>query len=983
MAMLFPFFPASAYDFELDGIYYNIDAENGTASVSKGEKTYKGEIFIPDEINIKGRTLKVVSLNCGFTASQITTISIGQYVSEIAFNDFEECNALKEIVFRDADEPIELISISYYSGGSHEVGLFYKLPLEKVYFGRTIILTKIEEGSSYTSTESPFVYSNYSGIKGSCNALEDVVFAGKCRIIPAGICENLSITSITVGESVNTIGADAFSKCSSLTRIIIDNINKFSSINFENTPQNGRFIYDNNGEVITSLHIDSQNISPYAFYSVQGIETISLSDSVKTVGDYAFSNIPSLNNVRIDGDINLGDGVFANNVNLNNVEIEQLSDIGDRMFYSSTSLSRISLPKTKSIGIAAFSKCINLEIIDVPQLTSIANEAFSCTKVNEIYLPLVTTLGDSVFNGCTELVSADLGVKVHSIGKLPFKNCNNLKSLTIKSLEPPIANGTFSNYTYVNTILKVPENSLDRYKASSPWSYFFEIAEVKLNYFQYENCIYYIDGESGILISIIDKDIEKLNIPGTINFNEKECVISDFLDNCFNDLTSVKEISFPSSFQKLPNIRSLRTLENVSVESNFLPESYFKDLVNLSYVDLGSQMIEIGNNSFEGCEKLQKICIPPSCIKIGNEAFLNCVSIESIDIPGSCNQIGNGAFNGMKNLRNVIIEDSNIPLSVGHNNKRSLSNTIVRFPNPSTLEERRTEFRNGYYDGLFYGLPIERLIINRNIELPRYYERTRGLSTSSYRIMYYDIIYYPPFYGLSKLKYVEIGENVSAICKNKIEAVVNAEPTTMEYKNFGQCNNIEIVVSNNHNAPIGGGFSQNAYENAILFLPNGSEESYKTDEYWKNFAHLSATSFVPIETISFDAEEFEIGFNESQQLKLIINPEDASIHSFKWSSSAPWVVRVSNDGIITSFETEGESIITATSTDGSDKSVSCKIIVRKSNAGIEDIYSSEEQRTYVVYNLQGIMVLRTEKIQDFQDLPAGIYIVNGKKTIIN
>ena len=130
-------------------------------------------------------------------------------------------------------------------------------------------------------------------------------------------------------------------------------------------------------------------------------------------------------------------------------------------------------------------------------------------------------------------------------------------------------------------------------------------------------------------------------------------------------------------------------------------------------------------------------------------------------------------------------------------------------------------------------------------------------------------------------------------------------------------------------------------------------------------------------------DEFEIGFNESYQLKPIINPEDASIQRVHWTSSSPTIVQISGDGIVSTSEKEGESIITATSTDGSNKSVSCKIVVRKSNAGIEGISSSEEQGTFVVYNLQGIMVLRTKLMQELQNLPAGIYIVNGKKTMIN
>ena len=88
---------------------------------------------------------------------------------------------------------------------------------------------------------------------------------------------------------------------------------------------------------------------------------------------------------------------------------------------------------------------------------------------------------------------------------------------------------------------------------------------------------------------------------------------------------------------------------------------------------------------------------------------------------------------------------------------------------------------------------------------------------------------------------MEIGENVTAICQNTIEVVSSAQSTTLKYTNFGGCNSIESVTSKNFTAPIGGGFTDTTYKNAILYLPNGGEESYKADNYWKNFLNIQTS----------------------------------------------------------------------------------------------------------------------------------------------
>lgn len=610
------------------------------------------------------------------------------------------------------------------------------------------------------------------------------------------------------------------------------------------------------------------------------------------------------------------------------------------------------------------------------------------------------------------------------------------------AINPPKYTGIFSNAVYISSKIFVPVNTQSLYAATTPWSNFWDITEDSslLAYFTQNRIIYEVlpDDE----VQIIGVDLEHLSdivISETVKYGERSFLLSSIAENAFRNNNKIRSISLPdniyilsdalfsgcsnlsvvnlprqtlklgsSTFMgcvKLEKIKipktvisigsscfrscsSLKTIDLTDIEITDLPENLFYDCSSLSEIRLPVGLKTIANQTFYNCKNLLSIDLN-SVQLIGDEAFYGCQSISELNIPSSCLQISNGVFNGMTSLRTVRFESGGV-IKIGHNGNLNVSSVITPFPNPSDVDERRTGFQNGYYDGLFYGLPIEHLVINRDIELPKYYERTIGTSTSSYSTVYNDIVYYPPFYGLTNLKSVEIGENVSAICKNQIEAVVNAVPTTMEYTNFGKCDNIEVVISNNPNAPIGGGFSQAAYESAYLFLPNGGVDSYKSDDYWKKFAHISETTIIPIESISFGSDDVIIDINDSKMLHPLIFPSEASIKTLKWSSSKPSIVNVSEDGVITTSSQVGEAIIKVSACDGTSMSASIKVIVQN-GSGISDVsadsrfdISVENGILYIrgkhntdtvsIYNVQGQLVILTYD-NEIELSTKGIYII--------
>ena len=90
---------AFAYDLKVDGIYYNLDMDNYTASVTSGDNKYAGDIVIPSIIQYKTVKFDVVKVEKGtFSSSEeLTSVEIGEGVTEIGDDAFEYSKNLVKV----------------------------------------------------------------------------------------------------------------------------------------------------------------------------------------------------------------------------------------------------------------------------------------------------------------------------------------------------------------------------------------------------------------------------------------------------------------------------------------------------------------------------------------------------------------------------------------------------------------------------------------------------------------------------------------------------------------------------------------------------------------------------------------------------------------------------------------------------------------------------------------------------------------------
>ena len=182
---------------------------------------------------------------------------------------------------------------------------------------------------------------------------------------PQGLKGNYSVK---VGTRI--ICDDAFSKCSSLTSIVISN--SVVSIG------DGAFKFSSLSNIVIPDSMTS--IGSGAFWGCCSLSNVVVPDSVTSIGNGAFRSCSSLSNVIIPNSVtSIGNGTFYGCRSLSNIGIPScVTNIANFLFCGCRSLSDIVIPDSvTSIGIGAFSNCRFLSNIVIPDsVTNIRRGAF-------------------------------------------------------------------------------------------------------------------------------------------------------------------------------------------------------------------------------------------------------------------------------------------------------------------------------------------------------------------------------------------------------------------------------------------------------------------------------------------------------------------------------------------------------------------------------------------------------------------------------
>ena len=188
-----------------------------------------------------------------------------------------------------------------------------------------------------------------------------------------------------------------------------------------------------------------------AFSECYSLQSVTIPNSVTSIGDGVFSGCYSLQSITIPNSVtSIGDNAFFLCESLQSVTIpNSVTSIGDNAFFLCESLQSVTIPNSvRNIGNNAFSDCKSLQSITIPNsVTSIGDEAFySCESLQSITIPnSVTSIGDEAFCSCESLQSVTIPNSVTSIGEGTFCWCKSLQSITIPNSVRNIGNNAFSD----------------------------------------------------------------------------------------------------------------------------------------------------------------------------------------------------------------------------------------------------------------------------------------------------------------------------------------------------------------------------------------------------------------------------------------------------------------------------------------------------------------------------------------------------------
>ena len=237
-------------------------------------------------------------------------------------------------------------------------------------------ITSDSESVSVTYTTSAYpTASKHSSYSGNIVIPSKVTYSGKTYTVKVidfdAFCWCDGLTSVTIPNSVTSIGGYAFSKCSGLSKVNIESIESWCSINFSSITSHPFFSSENghlfmNGTEVTSLTIPQSisKLNSFVFYGCSGLTSVTIPNSLTSIGAYAFYRCDGLTSVTIPNSVtSIGGYAFSNCSGLTSVTIpNSVTSIGEGAFRNCSSLASVNIPKTVTdIGSYAFYGCSALE----------------------------------------------------------------------------------------------------------------------------------------------------------------------------------------------------------------------------------------------------------------------------------------------------------------------------------------------------------------------------------------------------------------------------------------------------------------------------------------------------------------------------------------------------------------------------------------------------------------------------------------------
>ena len=599
---------------------FNLPVEGGTVEIAY-QTTVECEVVIPKEaqswISLADDTKALVSEKATLTVAENTIGERSAVVKVVAKNNSElmaEYTITQESSYR--------LEYTTYDGEVIKPSMHSEYP-----FGdANIVSNTYKDGEGVIAFDRELVEIGEKAFFG-CTSLTSVTIPNSVTSIGAEAFLATSLTSVTIGNGVTSIGEYAFVATNLTSVTIPDRVTEIGVLAFAGyqlTEFKGKYASEDGRCLVVDGVLNS--------FAPAGLTEYTIPEGVTSIGREALSAQPGLRSITIP------DGVTS---------------IGDMAFGACTSLTSITIPESVTkIGSYAFKDCTSLPIEDnIRYADTYLVEATTDTET--ISMKEGTRfIGEFAFAKCTTLTSVTIPESVISIGDEAFIQCRNLTSVYCLPTTPPtISQDFFLGYASELKIY-VPFESINAYKTNVAW-------------WDYESKIYPIPSPTNEIWYTSD-DGEVVKPESTNQFgatlqsntytNGKGVMLFDgpvkeIGNRAFFCCTSLSKITIPNSVTEIGDMA-------------------FSNCINLTSITIPDSVTEIAEYAFAECASLEWVTIGNGVTSIGYEAFFYCNGLTSVYCkpttpPGSVLTIVDGTlcwggFSGAKKLKTIYVPEESV-----------------------------------------------------------------------------------------------------------------------------------------------------------------------------------------------------------------------------------------------------------------------------------------------------------------------------------
>ena len=642
-----------------------------------GESAFKGSavtsVSMPEGITIIGfeafsgcQNLESVALPESLTTlgirtfggcQSLKTIKIPSGVRAIPSSCFNGCSSLESVTIPEGVTSIE--GSAFWSCNLNALTLPESLETIGSYaFCNNCVLKSVNIPAKVKTIESDAFY--------NCGLTELVIPEEVQTIDNYAFCNN-PLKKLTLPSTITSIGSGAFLNNYSLQSI---------TCNATTPPSLGENAFNHN--ISTTVKVPLSSIAAYRqaegwknFTNYYGGEVIAdgityridENDAMVAAAEATLTeaNIPS--SVEFEGNqypvIKINDEVFSGNTNLTSVTLpESLTTLGDRAFYTCKSLKTIKIPSgVTAIPDYCFNHCLSLESVTIPEgVTTIGDGAFFGCNLKELTLPSTVTMieiGAFLSNNrcqsitCNATTPPNLGENVFGYNasttvKVPLQS--------IAAYRQAVGWKNFANYYGGEVVADGITYRINEKEAMVV------VAEATLTEANILSAVEF-EGNQYPVIKINDNVFADNTNLKAVTLPEGLVEIGAF---AFNGCQNLGSVVLPESLTTLGRdaFQSCKSLRAVKIPSGVtaIPDQCFYVCSSLESVIIPEGVMSIGSSAFASCN-LKTLTLPESLTTLGSDAFRYNQMLEKIEIPSKVTEIPQSCFERYLSLESVTIPE--------------------------------------------------------------------------------------------------------------------------------------------------------------------------------------------------------------------------------------------------------------------------------------------------------------------------------------